>query len=96
MLCYSPPNKRSPLVVLRFPTQTSPLAPCGSDSLQSMSQKLITKYHPHSTEHDTQLIPHLISKQPVPYQTCGGRCCPGVSTPKIRSLVDSSMTNHIT
>jgi hypothetical protein len=71
-----------------------------------MSQRLITKYvtkndhkvwwHPHSTEHDTQPIVFLISKQTIPYRTCGGICCPGVSTPKIRSLADSSMTNHIT
>jgi hypothetical protein len=52
--------------------------------------------HPHSIEHDTQPIAYLISKQVVPYQTRGDTCCPGVSTPKIRSLVDSSMTNHIT
>jgi hypothetical protein len=36
MHCYGFPNKRSPHVVLRFPTQTSPLAPCGSDISQSM------------------------------------------------------------
>jgi hypothetical protein len=30
----------------------------------------------------------------VPYQTRGGICCPGVSTPKIRSLADSSTTYH--
>jgi hypothetical protein len=52
--------------------------------------------HPHSTEHDTQPIAHLISKQAVPYRTSGGTYCPGVSTPKIRSLADLSMTNHIT
>jgi hypothetical protein len=52
--------------------------------------------HLHSTEHDTQSIAYLISKQAVPYQTRGGTCCPGVSTPKIRLLVDSSTTNHIT
>jgi hypothetical protein len=33
--------------------------------------------HPHSTEHDTQPIAYLISKQAVPYQTRGGTCCPG-------------------
>jgi hypothetical protein len=43
MLCYSP-DKRSLLAVLRFQAQTSPLAPCGSGSSQSMSQRLITKY----------------------------------------------------
>jgi hypothetical protein len=38
----------------------------------------------------------LTSQQAVPYWTRGGTCCPVVSTPKIRSLADSSMTNHIT
>jgi hypothetical protein len=52
--------------------------------------------HPHSTEHNTQPTTYLISKQAVPYRTCGGSCCPGGSTPNIRSLADSSMTNHIT
>jgi hypothetical protein len=47
--------------------------------------------HPHSIEHDTQPIAYLISKQAVPYQTRGGTCYPGVSTPKIRSLADSSL-----
>jgi hypothetical protein len=37
----------------------------------------------------------LISQQAVPYRTRGCTCCPGVSTPKIRSLADSSMTSHI-
>jgi hypothetical protein len=52
--------------------------------------------HPHSTEHDTQPIAYLISEQAIPYQTRGGACCPRGSTPKIQSLADSSMTNHIT
>jgi hypothetical protein len=52
--------------------------------------------HPHSTEHDTQPISYLISKQALPYWTCGGSYCPGVSTPKIRSLADLSITNHLT
>jgi hypothetical protein len=38
----------------------------------------------------------LISQQAIPYRTRGGTCCPGVSTPKIRSLADSSMIIHIT
>jgi hypothetical protein len=55
--------------------------------------KYVTKYdhkvwcHPHSIEHDTQ---------PIAYWTCGGTCCPGMCPPKIWSLADSSMTNHIT
>jgi hypothetical protein len=44
MLCYGFPNKQSLHAVPRFPAQMSPLAPCGSSSLQSMSQRLITKY----------------------------------------------------
>jgi hypothetical protein len=51
--------------------------------------------HPHSTEHDTQPIAYVISMQVVPYQTRGGTSYPRVSTPKIRSLAYSSMTNHI-
>jgi hypothetical protein len=50
--------------------------------------------HPHSTEHDTLPIAYLISKQVVPYLKCGGTCCPGVSTPNIQFLVDSSTTCH--
>jgi hypothetical protein len=57
-------------------------------------------WHPLSTEHYTQPIAYLISKQVVPYRTRGSTCCPGVSTPKIWSLVDSSTTccdsiNHV-
>jgi hypothetical protein len=51
---------------------------------------------PHTVEQDSQPTTSLISKQVIPYQTCGGTCCPRVSTPKTRSLADSSMTNHIT
>jgi hypothetical protein len=92
MLCYGFPNKWSPLVVLRFPTQTSPLAPCGLGD----SQSIVTKYDaiPHSTEQDTQPIAVLISKQAIPYQIRGGTCCPRRSTPKIQSLADSSTTCH--
>jgi hypothetical protein len=52
--------------------------------------------HPHSIEHDTQPIAFLISRQAVPYWTRGGTCCPRVSTHEIQSIVDSSMTIHIT
>jgi hypothetical protein len=50
--------------------------------------------HPHSSEQDTQPIPFLISKQAIPYRTHDGTCYPGVSTPKIRYLADSSTTCH--
>jgi hypothetical protein len=66
------------------------------------SQRQVTKTghkdesHAHSTEHDTQPIAYLISKQVIPYRTHSGTCCPGGSTPKIWSLADPSMTSHIT
>jgi hypothetical protein len=58
--------------------------------------KYVTKCDaiPHSTEQDTLPIVFLISKQVVPYWTHGGTWCPGVSTPKIWSLADSSTTCH--
>jgi hypothetical protein len=91
------PDKRSPLAVLRFPTQSGPF--CTMWFSQFTKNVTMTDHkdrsHPHSTEHDTQPIAWLICKQSVPYQTRGGTCCPGVSAPKIRSLADSSMTNHI-
>jgi hypothetical protein len=85
-----------------FPHKVAPFAPCGSGSSQRMSQRRVTKTghkdgsHPHSIEHDTQPIACLISKQAVPYRTRGDTCCPVGSTPKIWSLADPSMTNHIT
>jgi hypothetical protein len=51
--------------------------------------------HPYTTEHYTQPIAYLISKQAVPYRTCDDTCCPRVSSHMTRSLADSSMTNHI-
>jgi hypothetical protein len=80
----------------------APFAPCGSGSSQRMSQRRVIKTghkdrsHLHSTEHDTQPIVYQISKQAVPYRTRCDTCCPGGSTPKIRSLADPSMTSHIT
>jgi hypothetical protein len=91
-------EKWSPLAMLRFPAQ--------SDTSCTMWFRQFTKNvtktdhkdrsHPHSTEHDTQPIAYLISEQVIPYWTHGSTCCPGVSTPKIWSLADPSMTNHIT
>jgi hypothetical protein len=50
--------------------------------------------NPHSSEQDTQPIVFLISKQAAPYWIRGVTCCPGGSTPKNRSLADSSTTCH--
>jgi hypothetical protein len=53
----------------------------------------VTTLISHSSEQGTLPTTSLISKQDIPYQTRGGTCCPRVSTPKTRSLADSSMTN---
>jgi hypothetical protein len=50
----------------------------------------------HSSKQGTLPTTSLISKQAISYQTRGGSYFPRVSTPKTQSLVDSSMTNHIT
>jgi hypothetical protein len=92
------PDKRSPLVVLRFPEQNNPFCSMWFRKFTKNVSKTDHKEgsHPHSTEHNTQPTTYLISKQVVLYQTRGGTYCPGVSTPKIRSLADLSMTSHIT
>jgi hypothetical protein len=87
--------------LLWFPEQTVPVCSakvsCTNIPSCTMWFRQVTKYdhkvwcHPHSTEHDTQPIAYLIIKQAVSYWTRGGTCCPGVSTPKIWSLADSSM-----
>jgi hypothetical protein len=91
-------DKWSPLAVLRFSAQSG--LSCTMWFRQFTKNVTKTDHndrrHPHSTEHDTQSIVYLISKQAVPYQTRGDTCYHDVSTPKIRSLADSSMTNHIT
>jgi hypothetical protein len=91
--------------LLRFPAHSGPA--CNAEVsytqwlllhhvVQAVHKGHTDRSHPHSTEHDTQPISYLISKQVVPYRTRGGRCCPGGSTSKIRSLADLSMTSHIT
>jgi hypothetical protein len=92
------PDKRSPLAVLRFPAQSVPSYTIWFRQFTKNVTKADHKVwcHPHSTEHDTQHITYLISKQSVPYRACGVTCYPGVSTPMIWSLADLSMTNHIT
>jgi hypothetical protein len=98
MSCFATvPDKRSSLAVLRFPAQSGPFCTVWFRQFTQNVTKTDHKdrSHPHSTEHDTQPIAYLISKQVVPYQARGGTCHLGLSTPKIRSLADSSMTNHI-
>jgi hypothetical protein len=91
------PNKRSPLALLWFLAQNRPS--CTMWFRQFTKNVIKTDHkewsHPHSTEHDTQPTTYLISKQVAPYRTHGGTCCPAMSSPKIWSLADLSMTNHI-
>jgi hypothetical protein len=108
--CYYKGLQQEYVTLLWFPEQR--VLACGAKNSHTnvpsytmwfrQFTKHVTKYdhkvwcHPHSTEHDTQPIAYLISKQAVPYRTRGSRCCPGVFTPRIQSLADSSMTNHFT
>jgi hypothetical protein len=48
----------------------------------------------HSSEQRTLPTTSLISKQAVPYRIRGGTSCLKVSTPKIQSLTNSSMSIH--
>jgi hypothetical protein len=91
-------QQTAPLAVLKFPAQSGPFCTMWFKQFTQNVTKTNHKdrSHPQSTEHDTQPITYLIHKQDAPYRTCGGTCCPVVSTPKIQSLADSSMTNHIT
>jgi hypothetical protein len=75
------PNKRSPLAVLRFPAQNVPSCTMWFRQFAKYVTKTDHKvwYYPHSTEHGTQPIVFLISRQAVPHRTRGGTCCPGVS-----------------
>jgi hypothetical protein len=81
---------RGNIAMLRFSRivhgTMTPLAPC--------EPSRVTTSISHSFEQDTLPTTSLISKQVVPYRTRGDTCCPGVSTPKTRSLADSSMTNR--
>jgi hypothetical protein len=95
--CYGSRNT-APLAVLRFSAHSGTFCTMW---FRLFTQNVIKtghtdRSHPHSTEHDTQPIAYLISKQVIPYRTRGGTYCPGVSTPKIRSLAESSPTSHIT
>jgi hypothetical protein len=86
MLCYSFLTK-SPAHSAKVSPTLAPFAPCGSQAKHCAL--------PHITEQDTLPIASLVSKQDDPYGTRGGTGCSGGHTPKNRSLVDSSKTNHI-
>jgi hypothetical protein len=88
MLCYGSPVTRVPACNANVSSWLKPL-------LHQVDQITFCIFL-HTIEQDWQPIASQISKHIVPYQTCDDTCCPRVSTPKTRSLVDSSMINHIT
>jgi hypothetical protein len=99
MSCFAMVSRQTaPLAVMRFPAHSGPFCTMSFKQFTQNVTKIDHKdrNYSHSTKHNTQPIAYLISKQVFPYRTCGGTCCPEVSTPKIQSLADSSMTNHIT
>jgi hypothetical protein len=99
MSCFVTVSRQmAPLVVLRFPTHSDPFCTVWFSQFTQNVTKTDHKdrSHPPSTEHDTQPIAYLISKQVIPYRTRDNTCCLGVSTPMTQSLADLSMTNHIT
>jgi hypothetical protein len=87
MLCYGFPWPRVPICSAKVSSYLKPL-------LHLVDQITFCVF-PHTTEHDSQPIAIIISKQAVPYRTHVGTCCPRVSTPKTWSLADSSVTNYI-
>jgi hypothetical protein len=98
MLCYGFPTNGPRLQCYGFLHKMNPFCTIWFRQFTKNVMKTDHKEgsHPHSIEHDTQPTTYLISKQVVPYLIRGGTYCPGVSTPKIRSLANLSMTNHIT
>jgi hypothetical protein len=88
MLCYDFPWPRVPVSSAKVSLWLKPL-------LHLMDQ-ITSCVFPHTAEHDSQPTTVLISKQAVPYRTCGDTNGPGVSIPKTRSLAVLSMKNHIT
>jgi hypothetical protein len=88
----------APLALLRFLIHSGPFwTTWFRQFTQNVTKTSHTdRRHPHSIEHNPHPIAYLISKQVVPYRTSGDTCHTRESTPKIQSLADSSMTNHIT
>jgi hypothetical protein len=85
--------------MLRFPAHSGPFCTMWFRQFtQNVTQTGHTdRSYPHSTEHNTQPIAYLISKQAVPYRTRGGTCCPGGSTPKpVLSRFEHDKPHHLT
>jgi hypothetical protein len=88
MFCYGFPWPRVPACSAKVSSWLEPL--------WHLVDQITSCVFPHTSEQDSQPTASLISKQAVPYQTWDDTCCPGVPTPMMRSLADSSITNHIT
>jgi hypothetical protein len=86
MLCYGFPLPWVPASSAKVSSWLKPLL--------HLVDQITSCVFPHTAEQDSQPTTSLISKQAVPYQAHGSTCCPRVSTLKIWSLADSSMTNH--
>jgi hypothetical protein len=87
MLCYNFLRPRVPASSAKVSSWLKPLL--------HLVDQIMSCVFPHTAEQDPQPTASLISKQVIPYRTRGSTYCLGVSTPKTQSLVDSSMTNHI-
>jgi hypothetical protein len=87
MLCYGFPWPRAPACNAEASSWLEPLL--------HLVDQITSRIFPHTVEQDSQPTSSLISNQALPYRTHGDTYCRRVSTPKTRSLVDSSMTNHI-
>jgi hypothetical protein len=88
MICYGFPWPRVPTNGAKVSSWIKPLL--------HLVDRITSCVFSHTTKQDSQPTTSLISKQAIPDRTHGDTHCPRVSTPKTRSLVDSSMTNHIT
>jgi hypothetical protein len=88
MLCYGSPVTKVLASSVKVSSWLEPLS--------HLVDQITSCVFAHTTEQDSLPIASLIRRQVDPYQTRGGTCCFGVSTPKTWSFVDLSMTNHIT
>jgi hypothetical protein len=88
MLCYDFPWPRVSTSSAKVSSWLKPLL--------HLVDQIMFYVFPDTAEDDSLPVASLISRQVVPYQTRGGTYCLGVSTPKTQTIVDSSMTNHIT
>jgi hypothetical protein len=88
MLCYGFPVTQVPACSVKVSSWLEPLL--------HLVDQITSCVFPHTSEQYSQPTASLISQQVISYRTCGGTCCPRVSTPNTRSLADSSMTTHNT